>query len=116
MPRIQPLTLETAQDDSKAVLENVQQKLGQVPNIFATLAHSPAAAGAFFGIKEALAGGTIPAKLGEQIALAVGNANSCEYCVSAHTAIGKMNGLTQEQTQAAQRGQASDAKDQAALV
>ncbi len=116
MPRIQPLSLDTAQGESKAVLESVQQKMGRVPNLLATLAHAPAASATYFGLKEALAKGDFDAKLGEQIALAVGNQNGCDYCVSAHTAIGKGAGLTDEQTHDAQIGKADDPKAQAALT
>ncbi|MFN7613865.1 MAG: carboxymuconolactone decarboxylase family protein, partial [Phycisphaerae bacterium] len=44
------------------------------------------------------------------IQLAVGQANNCEYCVSAHTAIGKGAGLSDEQTVEARRGALQDAK------
>ena len=45
----------------------------------------------------ALAGGALPAKLREEIALEVGEQNSGQYCVSAHTAIGKMTGLSESE-------------------
>jgi AhpD family alkylhydroperoxidase len=44
------------------------------------------------GKTKELAGGALSPKLREQIALAVGEANGCQYCVSAHTAIGKRLG------------------------
>jgi alkylhydroperoxidase family enzyme len=43
---------------------------------------------AYLGFAQALAGGGLPRRLREQIALAVGEANACTYCVAAHTALG----------------------------
>ena len=42
--------------------------------------------------------GAFSAKEYEAIALATSQANGCAYCLSAHTAIGKMNGFTEEET------------------
>jgi len=55
------------------------------------------------------------AKLGEQIAVAVADRNACEYCLAAHTVLGKKAGASAEEMAAAQAGQASDPKTQAAL-
>ncbi|MEM1213171.1 MAG: peroxidase-related enzyme [Planctomycetota bacterium] len=116
MPRFQPTTLDAAPDASKPLLEAVQSKLGRVPNIYGTMAHAPAV------LKFALQGNGIlgesslsPA-LREQIALAVAGANQCEYCAAAHTAIGKMNGLTDDQTTAALHAEADDPQVQAAVT
>ena len=57
----------------------------------------------------------IPAKTGEQIAIAVANANSCEYFLSAHTALGKLAGLGADDLTRAQNAEARDAKTAAAL-
>ncbi|MEM0927206.1 MAG: carboxymuconolactone decarboxylase family protein, partial [Planctomycetota bacterium] len=63
----------------------------------------------------ALGEGELPAKTREQIALTVGQANECEYCLSAHSAIGKMVGLSTEQIRDARMGTAPDAKTEAIL-
>ena len=86
-----------------------------MPNILATMAHSPAIASDYLGFNRALAGGTILAPLREQIALAVGQANECEYCVSAHAALGVSAGLTADDVAAARRGDATDERNNAAL-
>ena len=51
----------------------------------------------------------------EQIALTVAQANSCEYCLSAHSAIGKMVGLKPEEILASREAHAQDAKRNAGL-
>ena len=53
--------------------------------------------------------------LGEQIAVAIANRNACEYCLAAHTALGRKAGASIEQMAAAQIGQSSDPATSAAL-
>lgn len=115
MPRIQPLEKAQAPAEVQATYDNLQQKLGTVPNIFKTMAHSPATLNTYFAIGGALEKGTLGAKVGEQIALAVGQANKCGYCLSAHTAIGKNVGLTDQEITAARDSAASDAKANGAV-
>jgi AhpD family alkylhydroperoxidase len=57
----------------------------------------------------------LDAKLREEIALEVGEQNSCQYCVSAHTAIGKMSGMTDSEIEQARDAKSSSAKNAAAL-
>ncbi len=47
--------------------------------------------------------------------MVVAQANGCEYCVSAHTAIGKMVGLDDRQVVGARRAATGDARIDAAL-
>ena len=49
----------------------------------------------------------------EIVALAAGQANRCQYCLSAHTLIGKGAGLSAEAIAAARTGQAANALDDA---
>ncbi|MCB9838709.1 MAG: carboxymuconolactone decarboxylase family protein [Phycisphaeraceae bacterium] len=73
-------------------------------NIFKGLANSPAALKAILEFKSALAGGVLTPAEREIIALTVGELNGCDYCVAAHTALGKKVGLTEDQTVAARKG------------
>ncbi|MBK7294702.1 MAG: carboxymuconolactone decarboxylase family protein [Holophagaceae bacterium] len=76
-----------------AILQAVKAKLGRVPNLFLTLAKAPAALKAYLGASEAIGSGHLDAQQREVIALAVAEANGCDYCLAAHSAIGKMVGL-----------------------
>ena len=67
------------------------------------------------GVVGALGAGTLGAKLGELIAVAVADRNACGYCLAAHTALGKKAGASADALAAAQAGEAADAKTQAAL-
>ena len=99
----------------RAVLDQVHGAFGATPNMFKAVANSPAALKSMWGSFGALGGGVIPAKLGEQIAVAVADRNACEYCLAAHTALGRKAGASAEEMTAAQDGQATDPKTAAAL-
>lgn len=113
MARIQ--TVDQPSAKSQELLEGVKKKLGSTPNIFTTFAHSPAILDFYLSGSAALGESSISAGLREQIALTVAGANGCDYCSSAHTAIGKMVGLDEEELNKNLHGKASDEKVQAAL-
>ncbi len=93
MARITPVDTTNTPAGSVPLLEGVKAKIGKVPNLFATLAHSPAAFGSYLASGEALGKGELGPALHEQIAVAIAGANACGYCASAHTALGKMHGV-----------------------
>ena len=115
MPRLNIVNPETAQGKAKSLLDGVQKSLGMIPNIMRALANSPAALEAYLGLLNALGGAGIDAQTREAIALATSGANGCDYCASAHTAIGKMLGLSDEETQANLFGRSSEPTRAAAL-
>src|SRR3974390_935314 len=84
-----PATIEDAPAGSRAMLNAVKKQLGVAPNLFRLVATSPAALEGYLGLSGALGKGTIPAALGERIALAVAEINGCAYCLSAHTYLGR---------------------------
>jgi len=79
------------------------------------MANSPAVLEGYLSFSGTLAGGALEAKLREQIALEVGEQNSCQYCVSAHTAIGKMTGLSDAEIEAARGASSTSPKNASAL-
>ena len=115
MPRIQPIDKNSTDTSTAELLGAVQKKMGTIPNIIATMANSPAVAKAYLGFSQSLSTGSLPARLREQIALVVGETNGCNYCVAAHTALGKAAGLTEEETCDARHAVAGNGHDQAAL-
>jgi uncharacterized peroxidase-related enzyme len=115
MTRIKALEPAEASPKSQELLAAVKAKIGMTPNMMKTMAHSAAALEGYLRFSGALGTGILSAQLREQIALAVGQANSCQYCLSAHSAIGKMVGLKPEQIEASRRATAADAKTAAAL-
>jgi len=81
---------------TKKLFDQVEAKLGAVPNLFRVLGNSPAALEGYLNFNDALAGGNFDLKVREQIALTVAESNLCGYCLSAHTFIGEKVGLTKK--------------------
>jgi uncharacterized peroxidase-related enzyme len=100
---------------TKDVFDALQKNLGVVPNLMRTLANSPAALNAYMGFNAALGESKIPASLREQLAMTVATLNNCDYCLSAHNALGKLAGLSSNDLSLAQNAQASDPKAGVAL-
>ncbi len=115
MARINPLTKDEVSGTAAEQWSAVEGKIGKVPNLLATLAHSPAALGFYLNNGAALENASISAGLREQIALVVAGVNQCGYCASAHTAIGKMVGVDEAELGKNLRGESGDAKVLAAL-
>lgn len=103
MPRLNVVDPTTATGAAKEIFDG--PLAGKHFNIFKGLANSPAALKATLSLKGALAEGVLTGAEREIIALAIGELNGCDYCTAAHTALGKMAGLTEEQTIAARKGE-----------
>ena len=113
--RIETLNPETTTGKSKELFDAVQNKLGFIPNLIKVFGNSPATLQTYLSLGELTASGNFSNKFREQLALVIAEENSCNYCLSAHTAIGKMNGLSIEETEQSRQGIAADAKTQAGL-
>lgn len=116
MARVAVIDPQSATGEAKQLLDAVQSGLGMVPNFIRVLANSPAALGAFLGIHGIANTGLLDPKTRERIALSVAEQNACQYCVSAHTAIGRKVGLDNAEMLANRSGRSSDAKADAALA
>jgi AhpD family alkylhydroperoxidase len=102
--RIHSVNPQTAQGRARELLDAVKARLGLVPNMARAMAVSPAVLEGFLGFSSALTQGALPARVREQLALDVGEANDCEYCVSAHSALGNRVGLTEQEVLASRQG------------
>lgn len=107
MARISALSDAQVSDKAKPLYETAKSKMGMVPNVLRTFAHSPAVLNAYLQFSGALADGVLNAKERELVALAVAQKNQCGYCLSAHTAIGKNAGLNEDAMSAAREGKGS---------
>jgi uncharacterized peroxidase-related enzyme len=111
-----PSSIEEAPASSRPQLEAVKQLLGSVPNLFRMVSNSPAALAGYVGMLGALAKGKLPAATHERIALAVAEANGCDYCLSAHAWLGRNVAKLDEAEMAAnRRGTSNDAHAEAAV-
>jgi len=110
MSRITTITNETATPEQAALFEAIQAQIGMVPNFLKVFANSPAALRAFLGLHGIANEGSIDLPTRERIALALAQQNSCEYCLSAHSAIGKKAGLDNSEINANRSGSSNDSK------
>ncbi|TRX58772.1 carboxymuconolactone decarboxylase family protein [Fulvivirga sp. M361] len=102
-------TREEVSESNQAIFDNLQKGLGFVPNLFATFAHSDTALGDYLTFQNRKS--SLSAKEREVINLVVSQVNECAYCLAAHTALGKMNGFSDDQILEIRSGEASfDAK------
>ncbi len=115
MSRIDIVSQATATADQKVLLDMIHGKFGMVPNFLGILAQSPDALKAFLGLHEIACSGRLDPRIRESIALAVAQGNSCEYCVSAHTALGRKAGLEGSEIEANRAGTSQDTKAAAAV-
>lgn len=117
MPRLPtPASIEASPAASQPLLQAVKKQLGVVPNLFRLVGNSPAALEGYLGLNGALAKGALEAPTRERIALAVSEINGCNYCLSAHSYLGKNLAKLSDAEIAANRGGGSaDPKADAAV-
>jgi len=98
-------TREEVSPANQVLFDNLKKAVGKVPNLYATMAYSQNGLATYLALQSSKS--SFKAKEKEVINLAVSEANECEYCLSAHTAIAKLNGFTDEQILELRAGQAS---------
>ena len=116
MSRITIPAREALPSASQPLLDAVEKQLGVVPNLFRLVALSPAALQGYLGLNGALAK-TLDVKTRERIALAVAQANGCDYCLSAHAYLGlNLAKIDDAEIALNRKGASSDAKANGAVA
>lgn len=115
MPRLNAVDPKQTDGARKELFDAVTAKMGKVPNLLRTMGNSPAVLESYLSFSNALGGSSLPADLRERIALVVGETNGCEYCLAAHSAIGKSVGLGDQDILDSRRGTASDPRTDAVV-
>ncbi|MEO5729218.1 MAG: carboxymuconolactone decarboxylase family protein [Byssovorax sp.] len=111
-----PATIEASPAAAQPLLEAAKKQMGVVPNLFRVVANSPAALEGYLGLNGALGKGQLDAPTRDRIALAVAEINGCDYCLSAHTYLGKNVAKLDDAEMAANReGRSNDAKADVAV-
>lgn len=111
-----PASIETAPAASQPLLQAVEKQLGSAPNLFRLVATSPAALEGYLAMSGALGKGALSAPTRTRIALAVAEVNGCDYCLSAHTYLGRnVAKLDDAEMTANRNGASSDPKADAAV-
>lgn len=112
---IGPVEADQAQADVQKLYQSIQSKMHMVPNIFKYMGNSGTALQGFLALSEAANQAKLPGKLKEKIALTVGQANGCQYCLAAHTMLAKFSGIADAEIMKARNASAEDGKEQAIL-
>ena len=115
MSRFKAISPESAAGRARDLLDAVNTRLGMVPNMMRAMANAPAVLDGYLSLSEALEKGKLSPRTREQLALAVSQANQCDYCVAAHSAIGRTFGLTADQVRDSRLGTAVDSRTDALI-
>lgn len=111
-----PAAIAAAPVAAQPLLAAVGHERGLVPNELRVVAQSPAALQGYLGLSRALDHGALDDKTRARIALAVAEANRCDYSVSAHSYLGTYVAKLDDADLAACRdGRSTDAKADAAV-
>jgi uncharacterized peroxidase-related enzyme len=115
MSRINPIAPEKAEAAVKPLFESISKKLGRIPNVFQTMGHSAAVLDGYLKLSESIDKTSLSPRLREQIALAVSEANQCQYCLSAHSAIANSLGIKIDEIVKSRKAESADVKTNAIL-
>jgi uncharacterized peroxidase-related enzyme len=111
-----PTSIDSSPAGSRASLGAVEKSLGSVPNLFRLVGNSPSALKGYLGLNAAVASSQLDQKTQERIALAVAEQNGCDYCLSAHTYLGRnVAGLDDAEITANRNGSSNDIRAAAAV-
>ncbi|MFJ9760581.1 carboxymuconolactone decarboxylase family protein [Streptomyces sp. NPDC101149] len=84
MSRLNAPSADDAPEAAQGILDNVGRQFGFVPNMFMTLASNPTVLDVVMTLQSSLSR-VLDAKTRHTIALAVSQANGCDYCLAVHT-------------------------------
>lgn len=101
---------------AERTLRQVEKAIGRVPNLHRTLANAPAALDAYVAMGGALSRGVLDARLREQVAVTIAGLNDCNYCASAHVAIGEGLDLERDELLRNLSGASTDDRTSAVLA
>ncbi|MGX9432481.1 MULTISPECIES: carboxymuconolactone decarboxylase family protein [Bradyrhizobium] len=94
MSRLSVPSLETATGATAEVYGQIKKAIGSVPNTFKAIgAHGPDALKSIMLADSVLAAGSLSKRDQETIKLVISGVAGCDYCVTAHSLLGKLAGL-----------------------
>ncbi len=114
METLQPIELNEATGEAKALFDGIQQRLPRVPNMLRLLGHSPTALRSYLDFTDAF-NSQLSERLRTLITITVAQITGGDYLLSFAHVLGKREGLTDEQMNAARRGESSDIKTASVL-
>lgn len=99
-------TVDTAPEESKAILKGAIAQMGVVPNLFGTMAESPSILKAYTQLHEAFTSTSFDAEELTVVWQTINVEHECHYCVPAHTGIAHSMKVDAALTEALRNGTA----------
>ncbi|MFM0128450.1 carboxymuconolactone decarboxylase family protein [Paraburkholderia sediminicola] len=99
-------TIESAPEQSRPVLRQLEQNFGLIPNIAGAMAESPVLIGGFIGIFQKVHAGTFTEAQIQTLLLTNAVTNACSWAVAFHTALALKEGLSPADVEAIRDGRA----------
>lgn len=115
MSTFQVHTIDSAPEQSKPVLRQLQETFGIIPNIAGTMAESPVLIGAFINLFQKVHSGTFTEAQIQTLLLTNAVTNACSWAVAFHTALALNEGLTAADVEAIRGGRTPADHQHAAL-
>jgi AhpD family alkylhydroperoxidase len=106
---------EAVSPEAQIIFDQIQRRVGKVPNLYATIGYSAHALKGMLGLEENLNKGVFSPKEREAIYLVVSEVNNCAYCLAAHTMLAINKGFSEEETLAIRKGEVNDPKLEAVI-
>jgi AhpD family alkylhydroperoxidase len=97
-------TIDSAPQDSKAMLQGAQQSLGFVPNLFAGMAESPALLEGYLALSTIFDKTALSPTERQVVMMTANRLNGCHYCMAAHSVISQMQGVAPDVVAALRAG------------
>ena len=108
MSRLTAPTTDELAPETRAVLDGIGAQFGFVPTMFETLAANPTVLELVTSLQVTLAR-VLDAKTRHTIALAVSEANGCQYCLAMHSYVSlKLGGMSAQDIELARAGSSTD--------
>jgi alkylhydroperoxidase family enzyme len=114
MATLLPIQPNEATGQAKALFDNILTRLPRVPNLLATLAHSPTVLGSYLAFTESF-NSQLPERLRDLMSITVAQVMGGDYILSFAHVLAKKEGISDEQISAARRAESSDVKTAALL-
>lgn len=108
MKTLKALKPEQVDESTAEVFEEIKKKVGMLPNLYAAMGNYPQLLKGFLAFEDTLKQGVFTTKENEAIALAVSQANGCDYCLAAHSTIAQMVGFSEKEVVSIRKGVVAD--------
>ena len=117
MSRLSVPNLESDSGPSGQIYAQIKKAIGSVPNTFAAIAaHGPAALKSILAADQVLATSSLSKRDQEAIKLVISGVAGCDYCVAAHSLLGKLAGLKPEELKKIRDGKPTGDAKRDALI